>query len=122
MSLSFELLNRSTLCLGDSGSKATLVTVGVNETVHISSILLCNTNSTEETISLYIVPGSAGSPDTPADQHLIIDEYTLDAAGGDFHRLTLQETYILDTAGDTLVGFSTTADKVAVKVFGCVQT
>lgn len=122
MSLSFELLNRTTLWLGDSGSKATLVTVGVNETIHVSSILFCNTNTSAEDISLYIVPGSAGSPDTPADQHLILDGYTLDASGGDFHRLTLQETYIMDTAGDTLVGFSTTADKVAVKVFGCVQT
>lgn len=88
-------------------SNGDLYTVPASTSATISVIILVNTNSTTETVNLYILPaGGTARKIIPSDYNLLA-RYQIEAG----QKITLG-------AGDKIQGYTTTASKVDYTISG----
>jgi hypothetical protein len=98
-----------------AGAAAAIITNAAGEKIHIKGITLHNTNTTTELVKLYLPPDAAGAAGAAADSNKVF-EYGMEA----------KETFdwvppfpiTLSDGGDSLNGFSTTANKVNIVLLG----
>ena len=113
MSITFDWLNDANLTISDSAE--TIYANPASTKTHIASIVLHNTDSSAQTITLYCVPDNATAEGTAATTNQIFKE-----------ELAINETYpindlqiILGDTNDTIQAVcSGTADKVNIFIFG----
>jgi hypothetical protein len=87
-----------------------IYTNAASETSFIKSIVIHNTNTTTETVKIYVVPDSAGSVGTAAVSNLI---YNLDIVANDTVHLEFPGPgIVLKGTNDTVQAVTTTASKV----------
>ncbi len=113
MSISFDWLNDTNLTISDTAE--TIYANPVSTITHIGCIVLHNTDSSAQTITLYLVPDSSASVGTAATTNQIFKE-----------ELAVNETYPIDDlkiimgdTNDTIQAVcSGTTDKVNIFIFG----
>lgn len=84
-------------------------------TTFIRGLLLHNTNTTAETVKLYVVPDSAGALGTATSAHLILN---VSLAANDTLLVELPYAVVLTDTNDSIQAITTTASKVTALLFG----
>jgi hypothetical protein len=82
---------------------------------YIKGFLLHNTNTTAETVKLYVVPDSASALGTATGAHLILN---ISLTANDTLLVEMPYTLTLTDQNDSVQAVTTTASKVTVLVFG----
>lgn len=116
----FGSINTSLVCLSEiayvSDTAAAIYSKTVSGNTYVRSLILHNTNSTAEIVSIHAVPDNAGSAGTAADVNrmfnieLVADETSI-----------IEFPYpgiLLVDVGDTIQASTTTASKVTVQIYG----
>jgi len=104
-----EIDDTTPVQLADSATTIYEVPAGKRATV--LSLLLCNTDSSARTVTLY----KQISGDAVADDNAFLKSYSLDAAGGIGHTW-MDKPGLTLTAGTKIVGIASVADKVTAMV------
>lgn len=97
-------------------SAGTLYANPSSKKTYLRLIVLHNTNTTSETVRLYIVPDSSGSEGTAGDANKFYQGIIApnDTVVLEFPAVGL----MLVDVNDTIQGYSTTASKVSVQIYG----
>jgi hypothetical protein len=82
---------------------------------YVKGFILHNTNTTAETVKLYVVPDSAAALGTATTAHLILN---ISLPANDTLLVELPYALTLTDTNDSVQGVTTTASKVTVIVFG----
>lgn len=97
-----------------SGSQTTIYTVGASTVGILKHITICNVNSSERTVEIWIVPNGQ----SVGDAYLLIASLTIPGNGV----LTWDGFIPMETAGDTLRGEASAASSLTATVGGMEQT
>lgn len=96
-------------------SAASVYTNPANTKTYVRSLLLHNTNSTNETVILYNVPDSTGSVGTAAASNQFFKKAL---AAEESFTIDLDYPIVLSDEGDSLQAVTTTASKVTLQILG----
>jgi len=94
---------------------ASILTCPASTKLYVKGILLHNTNSTTETVEIYLVPNSGGSLGTAAAANRII---RVALAADETQFFEMPATLVLDATNDSIQAVTTTAAKVTVVLTG----
>ncbi len=116
MAVAFQFLNRTNITVSDSAE--VIVTNAASSVTTINGIYAYNSHSGAVTLTIYIVPSSAGNVGTAATGNTF---FVQSLAAGETYPIN-DLPIILNTVNDTLQMVGSVANKVNVFCFGEVQT
>jgi hypothetical protein len=90
-------------------------TVPASTTVYIKTMIVHNTNTSAETVTIHVVPNSGGSVGTAAAANRI---YNFALSGGESLTIELSFPITLTAQNDTIQAATTTASKVNILFLG----
>ena len=100
-------------------SVGAIYTNAANTISYLRLIVIHNSNTIIETVKLYNVPDSGGSPGTPGDTNKFYQE-DISPYATRIIEFTVPGLMLVDT-NDTLQGYTTTASKVSIQIMGAKE-